>query len=80
MNEWKNFNRNWVLMPTTGNNILGDASGEMGLLEISSDIRDLSMNSWYSSIFETYSLENPWIARSGDYSYGMTASLFATGE
>ena len=62
------------------NNILGDASGEMGLLEISSDIRDLSMNSWYSSIFETYSLENPWIARSGDYSYGMTASLFATGE
>ena len=33
MNEWKNFNRNWVLMPTTGNTVLASTRAIIAFLE-----------------------------------------------
>lgn len=33
MNEWKNSNRNWVLMPTTGNTVVALPRGLIALIE-----------------------------------------------
>ena len=33
MKEWKNYNLNWVLMPTTGNTVVATPRGLIALLE-----------------------------------------------